>query len=187
MTIENLPTLETERLILRRFEETDGQDIYDNYASDPMVARYVTWNAHTSPDASLAFAKASHAGTFGTYQWAIVLKETGHVIGSVGLVEADEEKKTGEFGYVIGRNWWNKGITTEAMKEMLRYIFLECGFVSLEGCHDVRNPASGKVMEKCGFTYSHEEDVFTPMKNTTVRVKVYTQTAEQYKERASHD
>lgn len=184
MTIENLPVLETKRLILRRFEETDGPDIYQNYASDPMVARFVTWNAHTSPDASRAFAKANHNGIFGTYQWAIILKETGRVIGSVGLVEADETAHTGEFGYVIGRSWWNQGIVTEAMQEMLRYLYLEQGFLSITGCHDVRNPASGRVMEKCGFTYSHEEDVFTPMKNATVRVKVYSQTAEEYKKRS---
>lgn len=187
MTIENLPVLETERLILRRFVETDGTDIYQNYASDPMVARYVTWNAHESAADSMLYAKCSHEGMFGAYQWAIVLKETGRVIGSVGLVEADEAAHTGEFGYVIGRNWWNRGIVTEAMREMLRYLYLEQGFLLITGQHDVRNPASGRVMEKCGFHYVREEDFFIPGKQTDVRVKVYAQTAEEYKKGAAHD
>ncbi len=181
MTIENLPILETERLILRRFEERDGADVYDNYASDPMVARYVTWNAHESPEDSALYAKCSHDGMFGTYQWAIVLKETGRVIGSIGLVETNEDAHTGEFGYVIGRSWWNRGIVTEAMKEMLRYLFLDQEFLQITGQHDTRNPASGRVMEKCGFHDLREEDFFIPAKQTTVRVKVHQQTAEEYK------
>lgn len=181
MNIENLPTLETERLILRRFVETDGPDIYQNYASDPIVTRYVTWNAHESPEDSTLYAKCSHDGMFGAYQWAVVLKETGRVIGSVGLVEVDEDAHTGEFGYVIGQNWWNRGFVTEAMKEMLRYLYLEQGFALITGQHDIRNPASGRVMEKCGFHFLREENFFIPGKQTTVRVKVYEQTAEQYK------
>ena len=71
MTIDQLPTLTTPRLTLRRFSEQDGQQIFDNYASDPMVARYVTWNAHTSPEQSRQLAKAFHDGSFGAYQWPL--------------------------------------------------------------------------------------------------------------------
>ena len=110
MTIDKLPTLTTPRLTLRRFSPDDGQQIFDNYASDPMVARYVTWNAHTSPQQSSQLAKFFHDGGAGPFQWAIILNETGRLIGNISLVETDADQKNGTFGYVLGQKMVEYGI-----------------------------------------------------------------------------
>lgn len=172
MTIEKLPTLKTSRLTLRRFSPDDGQQIFDNYASDPMVARYVTWNAHTSPEQSSHLAKVFHDGGMGAYQWAIILNETGQLIGNISLVETDAEEKNGKFGYVLGQKWWNMGLATEALTEILRFLFEECGFESITGEHDVLNPASGKVMEKCGLQYVGQDVKPVPAKNIQADIYV---------------
>ncbi len=183
MTIELLPYLSTERLVLRRFEEKDASDIYRNYASDPLVTRYLTWNTHSSKEVSVQTAKAFHDGAFGPYQWAVVLKETGQVIGSIGFVRINDENSEAEFGYVIGRSWWNKGIMTEALHELLRFGFSECGFCRITGRYDVRNTASGRVMEKCGLTLSNEgrkEQEYLPLKNETVQLYYRQITKEEW-------
>lgn len=172
MTIDQLPTLTTPRLTLRRFSEQDGQQIFDNYASDPMVARYVTWNAHTSPEQSRQLAKAFHDGSFGAYQWAIVLNQTGQLIGNISLVETDAEKKNGMFGYVLGQKWWNMGLATEALTETLRFLFKECGFETITGEYAILNPASGKVMEKCGLEFVRQDVKLVPAKNKQVDIIV---------------
>ncbi len=172
MTIEKLPTLKTSRLTLRRFSPDDGQQIFDNYASDPMVARFVTWSAHTSPKQSTQLAKAFHDGGLGAYQWAVILNETGQLIGNISLVETDAEEKNGKCGYVLGQKWWNMGLATEALTEMLRFLFEERGFESITGEHDVLNPASGKVMEKCGFEYAGQGVRPVPDKNTQVDIYI---------------
>ena len=165
MTIDKLPTLTTPRLTLRRFSPDDGQQIFDNYASDPMVARYVTWNTHTSPQQSSQLAKFFHDGGAGPFQWAIILNETGQLIGNISLVETDAEQKNGTFGYVLGQKWWNMGLATEALTEMLRFLFEECGFDTITGEYATQNPASGKVMEKCGLEYVGQDVKMVPAKN----------------------
>ena len=148
-------TLETEQLILRRFTIDDAEAMFKNWASDDEVTKYLTWPAHTDVSVSQTvigswielYRKPEH------YSWAIVLKEIGEPIGSIAAVEQRDDTKMVHIGYCIGRKWWHKGCTSEALKELIRFFFEEIGVKRIESRHDPRNPNPGKVMMKCGMKY----------------------------------
>lgn len=87
------------------------------------------------------------------YQWAIVLKEIDEPIGSISVVGKDEKVNSVHIGYCIGRKWWNQGIVTEAFLAVIRFLFEEVKVNRIDARHDTNNPASGRVMEKCGLKY----------------------------------
>ncbi|HBR33211.1 MAG TPA: N-acetyltransferase, partial [Firmicutes bacterium] len=87
-------------------------------------------------------------------QWAIVFKENGpEPIGSISIVKMDERIGMVHVGYCIGKKWWHKGITTEALAKLVEFFFEEVQVNRIESRHDPRNPNSGKVMEKCGLQF----------------------------------
>ncbi|MBR1497624.1 MAG: GNAT family N-acetyltransferase [Oscillospiraceae bacterium] len=146
--------LETPRLILRAFTPEDGPAMYRNWASDPEVTRFLTWKKHTSPAESTEIAArwAKDAADPACYQWALVLKELGEPIGSLGVVRRCDETAAAEMGYCIGRPWWGRGLTAEALRAAVEYLIREVGMNRVAACHDVENPNSGKVMQKAGMT-----------------------------------
>lgn len=148
--------LETERLILRRFVKEDAAAMYKNWASDNEVTKYLTWPTHASVDASKLVLEdwISSYSDEKYYQWAIVLKENGdEPIGSISVVKMNEDVSMVEIGYCIGRAWWRKGITSEAMKAVMDFFFDKVNVNRIEARHDPRNPNSGKVMLKCKMKY----------------------------------
>jgi len=155
LTHKGTVTLETERLILRRFTVDDAEAMYRNWASDPLVSEYMTWYPHES----VAFTQDLLSGWVMDYEkenhyfWCIVLKENGEPIGSISVVGMNEQAVSAEIGYGMSRAHWGKGIMPEALCAVLRFLFAETGFYRLHAKHDVRNPKSGRVMEKCGLQY----------------------------------
>ncbi|MDR3085907.1 MAG: GNAT family N-acetyltransferase [Christensenellaceae bacterium] len=145
-------TLESQRLILRAFERSDAEAMFKNWAGDEEVTRFLSWPAHQSVRASEAVLGAwvSRYGDERAYQWAIVPKELGEPIGSIAAVKVKDEIAAVEIGYCIGRNWWRQGIASEALAALLRFFFEEVGVNRVEARHDLQNPNSGKVMQKCG-------------------------------------
>jgi ribosomal-protein-alanine N-acetyltransferase len=87
------------------------------------------------------------------YNWAIQLDESGEVIGRIRGMNPDDGVKQIELAYELGRNWWNKGLMTESVKEVIDFFFGSVGFNRVYGSHAHENPASGKVMQKCGMLY----------------------------------
>lgn len=148
-------TLETERIILRKFNFEDLNDMYTNWASDDEVTRYLTWPTHENRETTFKILDSwiSKYSEQEYYQWAITLKEYGKVIGSISLMNINNENKSCEIGYCIGRNYWNKGITTEAFKQLIEFAFMKIGFKKIIGKHFIENIASGRVMQKCGMGY----------------------------------
>ena len=148
-------TIETERLILRRFVPEDAQAMFDNWASDPVVAEYVTWPAHASPEISRMVVNSwvSEYTAPDRYNWAIELKELGEPIGNIDVVRMEESIETAHMGYCIGRDWWHWGIVSEALSAVMDFLFDEVGVNRVEACHDVDNPHSGDVMKKCGMQH----------------------------------
>lgn len=148
-------TIETPRLLLRRFTLEDAQAMYTNWASDPEVTKYLIWPTHASVDVSRwvlgdwvpQYEKPDY------YQWAIVLKEINEPIGSIAVVEHDDRAAKAHVGYAMGRSWWHKGIMSEALQAVMNYLFDEVGMLRIEARHDPRNPHSGGVMKKCGMIY----------------------------------
>lgn len=148
-------TMETERLILRRFELSDAENMYKNWASDSEVTKYLTWPTHSSVEISRKVIDMwiKDYDDDKNYQWCIELKSTGEAIGSIGVVNFKESIEAVEIGYCIGREYWNKGITTEALNALIKFFFEEVGVNRIEARHDPVNSGSGKVMLKCGLKY----------------------------------
>ena len=147
--------METERLILRPFTLEDAPAMYQNWASDPEVTKFMTWPTHESLEVSrqVLLDWVSHYPEGNYYQWAIVPKEFGEPIGSISAVRFHERIGKAEVGYCIGKVWWHRGIMTEALEAVIRFLLEEVGFNRVEACHDPQNPNSGKVMAKCGMRY----------------------------------
>ncbi len=146
-----LPLLETPRLILRPFRMRDAGDVFA-YASDEEVARFVLWDPHRN----VSDTRSSIRGIRKLYRhglpssWAIELTAEKKVIGSIGFMWVSPENHSAEIGYSLSRHYWNRGIMTEALSRVLRSAFEDLPLHRIEAQHDVRNPASGRVMEKCG-------------------------------------
>ncbi len=145
--------LMTARLTLRPFNEEDAEDMYANWASDPEVTKFLTWPTHNSIEVSrwVCADWTSHYGEEDYYSWAIVY--AGHAIGSIAVVNHDDKVEKAEIGYCIGRRWWRMGITAEALRAVMSFLFDDVGFNRIEARHDPRNPGSGAVMRKCGMKY----------------------------------
>jgi ribosomal-protein-alanine N-acetyltransferase len=154
--------LESERLLLRRFTAEDAGAMFENWASDPEVTKYLTWPAHTSVEVSKTVLAdwIPNYERSDYYHWIIALKENGDMpVGSIGAVLQDDATEMVHIGYCIGRKWWNNGITSEALALLVAYFFNEVGVNRIESRHDPRNPHSGNVMKKCGLLYegTHRE------------------------------
>lgn len=148
--------LETERLVLRRFTSEDAAAMYQNWASDAEVTKYLMWPTHPSREISQRviddWVKSYASENY--YQWAIVLKEHGdEPIGSIAVVEIKENASSAHIGYCIGKNWWHMGITSEALQAVMDFLFGVVEVNRIDSRHDPRNPNSGKVMQKCGMKY----------------------------------
>ena len=146
--------IETERLILRPFRSEDAPVMFRNWAGDREVPKYLTWNVHRSvaDTENVVNMWVAQYNDIKTYNWIIVLKELGEPIGSIGVCRIYDNIDGAEIGYCIGKPWWGKGIMTEAFSAIIPYLF-EVGFNRIEAAHAVKNPASGRVMQKCGLKY----------------------------------
>jgi len=148
--------LETARLALRRYSVDDTDAMYANWASDPEVTKYLMWPHHETVETSRRVLAdwIGHYGEEDYYHWAIVLKENGdRPIGDIAVVRRDDTVEMVHIGYCIGRKWWNRGITTGALREVIRFFFEEVDANRVEARHDPRNVNSGKVMARCGMRY----------------------------------
>lgn len=148
-------TIETERLIIRQFKIDDAKDMFNNWANDSEVTKYLTWPAHKNVEVSKSYLESviNKYSDTKTYDWGIELKEIQQVIGSIGVVRLHEETGCVHIGYCIGKRWWNKGITAEAFSAVIQFLMDEVNVNRIESRHDPHNPASGEVMKKCGLKY----------------------------------
>ena len=148
-------TLETERLILRRFKNEDASDLFNNWANDSNVTKFLTWPTHENLDISkyIIGLWLDEYSNDNVYNWCIELKEDGQAIGSISVVSIDENVESVEIGYCIGKEYWNKGIVTEAFSSIIKFLFEEVDVKRIVAKHDTNNPASGAVMKKCGLKF----------------------------------
>lgn len=152
-------TIETLRLILRRFEEQDAEDMFRNWAGDAEVCRYLSWGPHASVDVSLKRILNWCEGykRDNSYVWALEAKGKGSVIGSISVEIAYDRGESCEVGYCLSKEYWNRGVMTEALRAVLHYLFYEVGYRRIQAKHDVLNVASGRVMQKAGMQYERTE------------------------------
>lgn len=150
---------ETERLILRPWEEKDAEELY-RYAKDEKVGPISGWPVHTSVENSREIIEdvLSKEGTY-----AVVLKETKLPVGSIGLMfgkdsNIDISEMEAEVGYWIGVPYWGQGLIPEAVRELMRYAFEELHMEKLWCGYFEGNKKSCRVQEKCGFIYHHTKE-----------------------------
>ena len=150
----HFPQLETERLYLRAMRVSDAPDMFD-YARRPEVTRYLLWNPH--PDLAytreyLLYLESRYAvGDF--FDWAIVKKDGGKMIGTCGFTRFRYEDDCGEIGYVLSRSEWGKGYAAEAVRAVLRFGFETVGLARIEAKFMEGNAQSLRVTEKVGMTF----------------------------------
>lgn len=152
--------LQTNRLILRPWQESDAESLY-KYARNPNIGPMAGWPPHTSIENSRKII-TTVLSTPETY--AVVLKETGEAIGSIGIMTVRSEIHSArmtdsecEIGFWIGEPFWGEGLIPEAVNELLRYIFEDLRKTAVWCGYFDGNKKSKRAQEKCGFTYSHTE------------------------------
>ncbi|MBR6427055.1 MAG: GNAT family N-acetyltransferase [Clostridia bacterium] len=171
--------LETDRLILRPWRETDAEECY-RYAKDPRVGPAAGWPAHTDAENSRQVIRNF---LMAPETYAIVLKETGLPVGSIGLHRNDLAKKDdeAELGYWVGVPYWGKGIAPEAAEEMLRHAFEDLNLERVWCGYYDGNDMSKRVQEKLGFRYQWTaDDVPVPQMGETRKGHVSLLTKEEW-------
>ena len=133
---------------------SDARDLFA-YAQDPQVSRHVLWDTHESLSDSRQFLRGAirqyRRGQPGSF--AITLRDSGRMIGTIGYMWINVEYKSAEVGYSLSRDYWNKGIMTEALRRVIAFGFEELRLNRIEAQHEVDNPASGRVMAHAGMRY----------------------------------
>ncbi len=158
MTIKHKGTklIETERLVLRKAKLSDARYMFETYFQDKEVTKYVLWYPHKSIEESKEFI-SSWVNSYDDetkYRWVITRKDgedKDKAIGTIDVVVFSEKFKMAEIGYCLSSKHWNKGYMSEALRSVIKYIF-EIGVHRIQAKHDVRNIASGRVMQKAGMS-----------------------------------
>jgi ribosomal-protein-alanine N-acetyltransferase len=155
LTHKGIQPIETERLILRRFKPSDAEYMFKNWANDSEVSKFFIRNPHSElSETEQIISEWVNAYTNNDcYNWAIELKEIGEIIGQISLVDLNEKYFSCEVAFTVGRSFWKKGISTEALKVVISYLFKEIGMNRIEGRYNTLNFASGRVMQKSGMKF----------------------------------
>ncbi len=177
----NLPVLETKRLILRPVQADDYKAVFD-FASDPDVAKYTSWDAHKTIEDSkvlVRFITKRYADNKPS-NWAVILKENNQLIGVCGFVSYYSANKRAEIAFAIRKDCWNKGYMTEGVAKTIEFGFNEIKLNRIEAYCDAENDASAKVLEKCGMKcegilkqYAYKGSSFRDMKSYAVLAGEY--------------
>lgn len=168
-----MPTMETERLILRAIKRCDVADMFE-YSSNPKTCQYLLWNVHKTPKYTqdyidLIISKYKS----GDYNdWALIYKENQKMIGTCGFTRIDKENSVVEIGYVINPNYWGMGIATEAASKVISFAFEELKVNRVEAKFLFGNSASLAVTKKIGMKFEgyQREAMFVKGKFKTIGV-----------------
>lgn len=146
--------INTKRLTLRPFSMNDAEDMFEAWTQDERVARYCRWHPHKDISETIAFLQfmLNESDPCYKYRWAIELSSTKGLIGAIDVVDISEDGKTAEIGYLLAHEAWGKGYMAEAFSAVIKHLFSE-GITQITAEHHADNPASGRVMEKCGLRF----------------------------------
>ncbi|MCL2096111.1 MAG: GNAT family N-acetyltransferase [Oscillospiraceae bacterium] len=157
-TFSNIPRFETRRLVLRRIDSGDCEDMFE-YSSDSDVTRFLTWVPHKNTDETREYiddvGKKYATGQF--FDWGLVYKFDGKFIGTCGLTSVNLNRNTCEVGYVLSKRYWGRGLMTEALEQVMDFAFDYFGFDKIEARFLDGNISSKKVMLKTGMTFEKTE------------------------------
>jgi [ribosomal protein S5]-alanine N-acetyltransferase len=178
------PTLETERVILRKITLSDVDDVFE-YASDNNVSRYTTWESHKTIEDTLAFLNVviNKYENMQPSDWGIVDKETNKFIGTCGWVYWNVVHNRAEIGYALSRSFWNKGLMTEAVEKVIDFGFNHMNLNRVEARCNVVNGGSERVMQKVGMKYEGLVREQMLIKGSYVNIKMYSILNQEWKAR----
>ena len=178
---KNIPTLNTDRLILRRILKKDIPDIYE-YSSKYEVSKYLLWSPHPSIDFTKTYFqridKLYKKGEF--YDFAIVLKDTGKMIGTVGFTSIDFFNNSAEIGYVISSAYHRRGFGKEAVRKIIELGFSEMNFHRLEAKFMLGNIASESLLKSIGFKFEGVMRDMVIKENRYRSVGIYSLLLDEY-------
>ncbi len=150
----DLPELETERLLLRKMSLDDTGDVF-KFSKDPEVFKFVGRKAHQTIEDSKEFLKE----IFEKYKsqeiivWGLFYKERNKLIGDYGFINWHKQQARAELDYLLSREYWNQGLMTEAVKEVIRFGFEKMQLNRIQAMCEIANAASARVMEKAGMQF----------------------------------
>ena len=149
-------TLVTDNCILRKVKKEDAEPMFRNWASDPEVTKYLTWPSHDNIETTNKIIDRwlEEEKDPKTIRFVITLKDCGEPIGAIDVVGYIDDNP--EIGYCLSRKYWNQGLMTESCKAFSKYLF-DIGFKKVLIKAVVENIGSNRVIEKCGFKFTHQE------------------------------
>lgn len=169
-----IPTLETNRLILRKILPSDSADMYD-YSCRPETSRYLLWYPHETlryTKKYISYLQSAYRNEE-FYDFGLVDKESGKMIGTCGFTDFDMENNSAEIGYVLHPDFWGKGLAKEAILRVMAFGFAELRLHRITAKIMTGNTASKRVAEKCGMR--HESTHIEAM-----RIKGNYETIDEY-------
>ena len=150
----HIPELYTPRLYLRAMLVADAEDMFD-YAKDPEVSQFLTWDAH--PDVGFTKKYLTYVGqqyrTGNFFDWAVIHRESGRMIGTCGFTCFRYESNAAEIGYVLHPAYRGRGLATEAVRAIMEFGFLELDLHRIEARYMQENAASRQLMDRVGMTF----------------------------------
>jgi [ribosomal protein S5]-alanine N-acetyltransferase len=144
--------IETERLILRKPRPEDAEAVFAGYAQDAEVTRYLTWPPHTQIAQTQTFIESCIANWDRGEQFEWIITRRGEDV-ALGMISLRTQTYKADLGYVLARAYWGQGLVTEAARAIVDWALAQPEIFRVWAVCDVRNPASAKVMEKCGMSY----------------------------------
>lgn len=156
--MDSNPVLDGERIVMRKLTKADAQDMY-SYSSRYEVTKYLLWHPHES----LSYTKRYLDEVMRQYKahnffdFAVVSKENGRMIGTCGFTRLDTLNHSAEIGYVLSPDYWGRGMASEAVSMILRFAFCNLGLHRVEARYMPMNLASQRVMEKSGMLFEGVE------------------------------
>lgn len=152
-----IPTIQTSRLTLKKITESDANDVYE-YSSDPEVSKYLLWYPHKNIEYTKEYLyRLKNDYRIGRYyDWGVYIRGgncDGKMIGTCGFTSFDLYNNSAEVGYVLNRNFWGRGLSSEALAAVIEFGFDKLLLHRIEARFIIDNANSKKVMEKCGMKY----------------------------------
>lgn len=186
LRFKSIPTLRTDRLRLRRMEKCDLYDVF-KYTSDPEVPKYLLWEPHSSLEETRRYlarvSRLYRRARF--YDWGV--EHEGRIIGTVGFTSFDIRNDKGEIGYVISRDFWHRGIASEAVRAVLKFGFESLLLNRIEARFLPENEGSLRVAQSCGMTLEGTMREALLVKGRYRDVSVAAVTAEEYFDRLKNE
>ena len=177
-----IPTLETDRLILRKMLVSDAEDVYA-YSCRDDVTEFLTWTPHPTPAYTADYLRyLGQRYSVGDYfNWAVVEKKSGRVIGSCGFTRFDFPNDSGEIGYVFHPDFGGRGYATEAAREVLRFGFVALKLHRIEAKYLSGNEHSRLLLERLGMSFEGERREAMLVKGAYRTVGTYSMLAREYR------